>query len=53
MLTHELDLMSLAKFSGQNNTQLNEITRRLINEPSQDIIRFLRIFDQFLRYIYI
>jgi hypothetical protein len=45
--------MSLAKFSGQNNTQLNEITRRLINDPSQDIIRFLKIFDHFLRYIYI
>ena len=39
ILTYELDLTSLSKFSASSNQSDN--TRRLISESNQDIIRFV------------
>ena len=51
VLTYELDLMSLAKFS---TSQHNDNFKRLISEPNQDIIRLVfYLLQYFIIYIHI
>ena len=44
MLTYELDLLSLAKFSAFNQ-QNDSLTKRLISEPNSDIISYPQVKD--------